>query len=129
MLTKKKRNVLALVIENLVLIVTVGFTAYVFMESPREVFQEKDLLRWLLAIVGLLATSELIQRLFQLRRIEDLLEKYNEVIVKSGLSGAAKVYTQRVDARSDIEPIIYAEKQEITIIAGTLGGMFLHYQI
>jgi uridine kinase len=122
---QRKKGVLGILIENAVLLVTVGFTVYVLLQSQRQVIQDREILLWLLSIVGLLATSELIQRLLQLKRIEDSLQHFIEIITKSGLKGDVSVYTQRVDAADEIKSIIYAEKQEVTIIAGTLGGMFL----
>jgi uridine kinase len=35
-----------------------------------------------------------------------------------------KVFARRIDARDDISPIVTAERQELSIIAGTLGGTF-----
>lgn len=56
-------------------LLTVIFTAYVLILRDWKVLEEKEILRWLLVIVGMLATSELVERLQTLGRIERTIEE------------------------------------------------------
>jgi len=57
------------------LLSTVIFAAYVLIMKDWKMFDEKEILRWLLVIVGLLATSELVARLQTLSKIERTIEE------------------------------------------------------
>lgn len=67
---KKLEAFIWLVIENVPAFLTVAFAAYVLVQSQRATLTEMEVLLWLLSIVGLLATSELVERFRRLRRIE-----------------------------------------------------------
>jgi hypothetical protein len=70
MMEKKIEKFIWLLVENIPSVLTVTFAAYVLVQSQRTTLQEMEVLLWLLGIVGLLATSELVERFGRLRRIE-----------------------------------------------------------
>ena len=67
---RKAEDVIWFLVENVPSLLTVAFAAYVLVQSQRAALQEMEVLLWLLGIVGLLATSELIERFRRLKRIE-----------------------------------------------------------
>jgi hypothetical protein len=68
---RKIEEVIWFLVENLPSLLTVAFAAYVLIQSQRATLQVMEVLLWLLGIVGLLATSELVERFRHLKRIED----------------------------------------------------------
>ncbi len=67
---KRLLNMLLLLIENLPVLLTLGFAAYVIALNEVSPLSSSALLRWILVIIGLLATSEVVERFGRLRRIE-----------------------------------------------------------
>lgn len=72
---QKLENVFWFLLENVPSVLTVGFAAYVVLQSQRATLQQMEVLLWILALLGLLATSELIERFRRLKRIEDFSQK------------------------------------------------------
>lgn len=68
------------IIENTAYILTIGFTTYVLLQSQRLNLQPLEVSLWILAIIGMLATAELIARFGRLRRIEVLTREAVETI-------------------------------------------------
>lgn len=79
-LERKLKNVVWFFVENVPSILTVAFTAWVLIQSQRSTLQVMEVLLWLLGIVGLLATSELIERFRHLKRIEEASFKILDAI-------------------------------------------------
>jgi hypothetical protein len=77
---RKVEDAIWFLIENVPSLLTVAFTAYVLVQSQRAALQEMEVLLWLLGVVGLLATSELIERFRRLKRIEDVSLKTLDAI-------------------------------------------------
>jgi uridine kinase len=136
-------------IENIPAILTVFFAMVAILGIQMGNFKDTDLLLWLIIIVGLLATSELIERVHQLKRIEKIahetLDKTSETLDKTNstldkvdfLDKIEKythdtwdvlnnpkilVYSSRIDASQDIKKILSNESEGISIVAGSLGG-------
>lgn len=119
---KKLENAVWFIVENAPALLTVAFAAYVLVQSQRATLQVREILLWLLGIVGLLATSELIERFRRLRRIEEFSRKTLEAVQALAIPNAVSVYPRRIDATREIESIISTEREAISIIAGSLGG-------
>ncbi len=119
---KKLENAVWFIVENAPALLTVAFAAYVLVQSQRATLQVREILLWLLGIVGLLATSELIERFRRLRRIEEFSRKTLEAVQVLAIPNAVSVYPRRIDATREIESIISTEREAISIIAGSLGG-------
>lgn len=69
-----KRNIEKIfwfLIENGVTMLTIFFASYVIAVAQTSKLSTEVLLQWILAILGLIAISELIERVRKLRRIED----------------------------------------------------------
>lgn len=76
-------------IENGITIITVLFAFYIIAISQTSKISTDVLLQWILAILGLLAISELIERVRKLKRIEDTGNETLKVI-KNKFSGKPK---------------------------------------
>lgn len=73
MKTKKwVEDLLWIVVENAPTILTIGFAAYVIAIAQTTSISTETLLQWILAILGLLAVSELIERWRKLRYLEEI---------------------------------------------------------
>jgi len=69
---KRIEDILWVVVENTPAILTIAFATYVIALSQSTAISTDTLLQWILAILGLLAVSELVERWRKLRRIEDV---------------------------------------------------------
>lgn len=67
---KHFEDLIWILVENLPAVLTVGFAAYVIALSQSTTISSEVLLQWILAILGLLAISELVERWRKLRNIE-----------------------------------------------------------
>ena len=77
-------------IENGPTILTIGFAGYVIALAQTTALSTEVMLSWILAILGLLAISELVERLSKLRRLEEMSRKTLKVIEsKFGERGSA----------------------------------------
>ncbi|MBM3300188.1 MAG: hypothetical protein FJY85_09555 [Deltaproteobacteria bacterium] len=65
------QNTIWFLVENGPAILTVIFAAYVILLSQRGSVSQSEVLVWILTILGLLATSELVERFRRLRNIQD----------------------------------------------------------
>src|SRR6266498_4550383 len=75
---KKAEKVISFLIEHLPLLVTMFFSAYIVSRSQFEAYDTNTLLLWVVSLLGLLATSILVERLSKLRRIENFVEAMHE---------------------------------------------------
>jgi hypothetical protein len=106
---RKIKNVAWFLVENVPSILTVAFTAWVLIQSQRSTLQVMEVLLWLLGIVGLLATSELVERFRHLQRIEDASFKILDAIqVKEG-SDVENILKDRHDVK--ITPEMYKARK------------------
>lgn len=92
---KKVEVFIWLVIENVPAFLTVAFAAYVLVQSQRATLTEMEVLLWLLGIVGLLATSELVERFRRLRRIETASQRTLEAVEALSVGDAEGVLRDR----------------------------------
>jgi|GEM_PF-3996053 len=69
---KRIEDILWVVVENAPAVLTVAFAAYVIALSQSVNIATDVLLQWILAILGLLAVSELVERWRKLRHIEEV---------------------------------------------------------
>lgn len=72
---KRIESVIWFLIENGPTILTIGFSGYVIALAQTSSVSVDVTLQWILAVIGLLAISELIERLRKLRRLEELANK------------------------------------------------------
>lgn len=89
------RTFIWLVIENVPAFLTVAFAAYVLVQSQRATLTEMEVLLWLLGIVGLLATSELVERFRRLRRIETASLRTLDVVEALSVGDAEGILRDR----------------------------------
>jgi hypothetical protein len=77
---------------------TIGFAAYVIAMTQTTTPQEDVLLRWILAILGLLAISQLVERLRTIRHIEEVSDRTLSVVESrlGGRVGAEAFFTKRL---------------------------------
>ena len=72
---KRLENLLWFIIDNGPTILTIAFASYVILLAQARFVRTEVLLQWILAILGLLAVSELIERFRRIRRIEETTTK------------------------------------------------------
>ncbi|MDQ4142408.1 MAG: hypothetical protein M3198_01475 [Actinomycetota bacterium] len=77
------KNILRFLLLNAPTLVIIAFVGFVLLASDRDDTNERELLQWTLATVGLLATSMLIERTVSIRRLELLAEDTNKLVVAS----------------------------------------------
>lgn len=70
---KQLENLLWFAIDNGPTILTIGFASYVILLVQTTTLQTEVVLQWILAILGLLAVSELVERFRRIRRIEETI--------------------------------------------------------
>src|SRR5215472_5283821 len=77
------RQLLPVLLENIPALVTVIFAAVILLLSISNSFNNREILLWILATAGLLATSMLLERIVSLRRLESLAEQTNKLVLTS----------------------------------------------
>lgn len=70
---KQLENLLWFAIDSGPTILTIGFASYVILLVQTTTLQTEVVLQWILAILGLLAVSELVERFRRIRRIEETI--------------------------------------------------------
>ena len=118
------RRYTLLVLENAFAIATVVGSAIALLRTIRSNISDHELLIWILALVALLATSELVQRFMQLSRIEKQVGEWLRFQQLTNPPISSAVYARRIDAASEISEAMKLESFRISIVAGTLGGTF-----
>ncbi len=98
--------------ENLPSLLTVAFTAYVLILSQKTSLNEMEVLLWLLGIVGLLATSELVERFRRLKRIEETSTKTLDLVASLAKPDAASILHSR---RTNWDREIFHKAQEVFV--------------
>jgi hypothetical protein len=91
----KMEDTIWFLVENVPSLLTVAFTAYVLVQSQRATLQVTEILLWLLGIVGLLATSELVERFRRLKRIENATLKTLDVVQAMATPDAESILRDR----------------------------------
>jgi len=76
---RRIQEALWFLLENVPSLLTVAFAAYVLIQSQRSTLQPMEVLLWLLGIIGLLATSELVERHRTLGKIERVSQETLEI--------------------------------------------------
>lgn len=92
---RRIQEALWFLLENVPSLLTVAFAAYVLIQSQRSTLQLMEVLLWLLGIVGLLATSELVERHRTLRKIERVSRETLEVVKDIEISPSAESFFER----------------------------------
>lgn len=77
---KRLENLIWFILENGPTLLTIGFAAYVIALAQTTTLQVEVVLQWILAILGLLAISELVERLRKIRHIEETTVKTLKVV-------------------------------------------------
>ncbi|PZV09164.1 MAG: hypothetical protein DCF22_18965 [Leptolyngbya sp.] len=77
---KRFENIFWFVIDNGPTLLTIGFASYVIALAQTSNVPTAIVLQWVLAILGLLAVSELVERLRKIRSIEETTKKTLQVI-------------------------------------------------
>src|SRR5689334_1231593 len=113
-----------MVLENSFAIATVVGSAIALLATTYGNTSQKDLLIWLLALVALLATSELVQRFLQLGRIEKHMGEWLRLQQLANPPISSVVYAHRIEAGAEISAAMELESLGISIVAGTLHGTF-----
>ena len=72
---QRLENLLWFAIDNGPVILTIGFASYIILLAQTTSLKTDTILQWMLAILGLLAVSELVERLRRIRRIEEVSTK------------------------------------------------------
>jgi uridine kinase len=113
-----------LVLENSFAIATVVGSAIALLTTTYGAISDRDLLIWLLALVALLSTSELVQRFLQLSRIEKQVGEWLNFQQLANTPISSVVYAHRIEAGPEIAEAMKLESLGISIVAGTLHGTF-----
>jgi hypothetical protein len=92
---RKIENAVWFLIENVPSLLTVVFAAYVLIQSQRAALTQIEILLWLLGIVGLLATSELVERFRRLKRIETATLKTLDAVQAMATPDAENILRDR----------------------------------
>lgn len=92
---RKAQEALWFLLENLPSLLTVAFAAYVLIQSQRSTLQLMEVLLWLLGIIGLLATSELVERHRTLRKIERVSRETLEAVKDFQIAPSAESLFER----------------------------------
>jgi len=93
---EKIENTVWLLLENVPAVLTVAFAAYVLLRSQSQTLSQLEVTLWILTILGLLATSELVERFRRLRRIETLARATFDAVKQISTPGEAKILKDRV---------------------------------
>lgn len=78
---EKIKKAFLFVLENGTSILTVLFASYILLMSQRSTITQDEMLVWILTVVGLLSTSELIEKLVRMRKIEDISKRSHDLLV------------------------------------------------
>lgn len=79
---KRLVNIFLVSLEYLPSVVTLAFAAYVAALNEVKALSAEILLKWILILIGLIATSELVERTGKMRRIENALSKVQDTVDK-----------------------------------------------
>jgi hypothetical protein len=77
---RKLLDIFGFLLENVPAILTVVFAAFVLLRSQQAGITQEEMLAWILTLLGLLATSELVERFRRLRRIEDTSREARDLL-------------------------------------------------
>lgn len=119
-------DILWFIVENIPSVFTVIFAAYVLLRNQQTTIAQQDILVWILTLIGLLATSELIERIRRLKHIEDTslqtLEMLTEFVKQDSLrhrqSGIRLAYNSREFNR--ILELVPTTRNEILLLGSTI---------
>lgn len=81
---KTIEKTLAVILENLPTVTTIGFSTYIVARSQAIKITADELLLWIVSLLGLLATAILVEKLGKLRRIEHYTELTHDYLIKKG---------------------------------------------
>ena len=77
---EKIRNAMWFAVENGPAVLTVIFAAYIVLLSQRSSASQSEMLVWILTILGLLATSELVERFRRLKNFQDTATQTLDIV-------------------------------------------------
>lgn len=117
---ERLQKVIDFVLDNLFDIVTIGIAGYLVIRHAIRPFTSEEmgeLAVWILAVLGLIAVSELWDRHRRLRRIEKLMEESNALLLRR-ISG--KVYANDFFMSARLTDEVFSSANKIFLAGITL---------
>jgi len=127
MLTRKQfEKFLSITVEYLPNILTIGFSVYIVLLSQTVKMSSDELLVWVLSLLGLLATSGLVERMGKLHRIEQFTESTHNYLIKREAKPSLDFIFQNRKSLPPLETRLQSAK-EIVIAGGSLSRIVNEY--
>ncbi len=123
---KNLQVVFLFLLQNGVYVVTVIFTAYIILLSQTSTVSQYELLLFTLAILGLLATSGLIDKLGQMRKIENWTKTTHDLLTSQQLRPSAEMFLGDRRKYKTLEERLEKANQ-VYIMGGSLGDVINTY--
>ncbi len=120
---RRLESVFWFIIEYGPTIFTISFAIYVIALAQTKTLPTDTILQWILAILGLLATSELIERLRKIRFIEENTTKTLEVVQKIVLGHSAEEFLRDRRAYKPLQETL-APARQIFFLGPSLVNIF-----
>ena len=121
-----RNRTLTNILEYLPIVLTMGFGVYLALKVQLETIDDSKLLGWILTILCLLATSILVDRFTNLRRIEKYSEEVNELLkTKKGKVSLETILSTR-KTLPPLEERLQSAK-EVVITGGSLFRLSSEY--
>jgi len=118
-LKKFFESLFTFLLENLPVLGTIGFSLFLILKSQSLQLTDSQLLVWIISLLGLIATSMLLERLIRLRKIENSMEHIYQYLLNNNSAPSFDNIFKRRRSQPSLEERLDSAR-EIFITGGSL---------